>query len=214
MLSTSRRCPRERRSLKSLAVSRRRWSGRGTDRADRRWRLQLPKMLEPTRGLEPRTARLQVGWLAPTQPSEPVPADLTAVIPGMHGSGQQVFMDRLSTVDSPRGYVAPRRFGHDPRVAAPHAARSSGRIGAGSGNRSRSGSRYSPARKRSMSSTPMTAPRAARRTAHAIAARPSAKVIPRGTPNAATTGLAITPTTTTAADRKASIHMTARNVRS
>src|SRR6266702_948066 len=127
---------------------------------------------EPTRGREPRTARL---WRQ---------FDDTADA-------------RSSTVDSRRG-------SHDRCDSVTI------RMGAGSGNRSCAGSRYSLARNR----TPVIAPKVARRTAHTITARPSAKVIPRGTPNAATTALSIRLTTTTTADRKASIHMTARNVRS
>lgn len=87
-------------------------------------------------------------------------------------------------------------------------------MGAGSGNRRSTGNKYWPARNRSMIKTEVIAPKDASSTAHPIAARARAKTLPGGTPNVATIGLAITPTTTSATDRKASNHITARNVRS
>jgi hypothetical protein len=83
---------------------------------------------------------------------------------------------------------------------------------AGSGSRSPIGSRYSPARSLSINSTPVTAPQPASTAAQPIAATPVAASTPYGSPSSATTGLAITQRTATAADRNASSHMTTRNV--
>lgn len=87
-------------------------------------------------------------------------------------------------------------------------------MGAGNGSRSCDGSENLPACIRSMSRTAVIAPKAASSTAQTMAARPRAKTMLRGTPNVATTGLATMQTATSAVDRKASIHITARNVRS
>lgn len=65
-----------------------------------------------------------------------------------------------------------------------------------------------------MSKTAVIAPNAASNTPQTIAARPIPNTMFRGVPKVATIGLAITQTTTSAPDRKASIHMTARSVRS
>ncbi len=87
-------------------------------------------------------------------------------------------------------------------------------MGAGSGNRRPTGNKYWPARSRSMITTAVIAPKEASNTAHPIAAKPSPKRKPGGTPHVATTGLTITLMTTSATDRNASIHITARSVRS
>jgi hypothetical protein len=58
------------------------------------------------------------------------------------------------------------------------------------------------------------APKAASRVAVTIAFTATASWTPAGTSKVATTGAATTPTTTIATERNASIHMTARTVRS